>query len=327
MTEKITIAVTAHRPNKLYGYDYFSPGNLAIATKLREHLLSHLNQGKQVHAISGMALGGDTIYALVVLKLKRQGYNITLESAIPCTAHSSQWPKPSQDQWKSIVEQADVVTYVSKQLYKPYLMQKRNEYMVNQCDELIAVWDGTTGGTGNCVDYAIKKEKKMVQINPKELIIQHKGDILRSDCDVVMHQANCQSTMGSGIAKQIRAEFPIVYEVDCASPFSPEEKLGTYTHAAVHNNGKNIEIVNLYGQLYYGADRQLYTNYEALKKALFSYLTDRLLRERSLSQLKIGVPKFMGCARAGGDWNVVTGILEEATKVFNVSIHTYEFAG
>lgn len=34
----------------------------------------------------------------------------------------------------------------------------------------------------------------------------------------------------------------------------------------------------------------------------------------------------MGCARAGGDWNVVKGILENATKHFNVSIHTYEFA-
>ncbi|MGH1107461.1 SLOG family protein [Bacillus paranthracis] len=326
MTEKITIAVTAHRPNRLYGYDYYSPGNLAIATKLREYLLSHLNQGKQVHAISGMALGGDTIYALVVLKLKRQGYNITLESAIPCTAHSSQWPKPSQDQWKSIVEQADVVTYVSKLLYKPYLMQKRNEYMVNKSDELIAIFDGTKGGTANCIDYAIKKEKKIVTINPKELIIQHKGDILRSDCDVVMHQANARSTMGSGIAKQIRAEFPIVYEVDCASPLSPEQKMGTFTFANVQNNGKSIEVVNLYGQLNYGADRKLYTVYEALESALFGYLSNRLAREGNLSHLKIGVPKYIGCARAGGDWNVVKGILENATKHFNVSIHTYEFA-
>ncbi|HDR4736827.1 TPA: DUF1273 family protein [Bacillus cereus] len=327
MTEKITIALTGHRPGKLGGYDYYSPLNLSIATKLREYLLFHLRQGKQVHAISGMALGADTIFALVALKLKKQGYAVILESAIPCTAHASQWPKPSQEQWKSIVEQADVVTYVSKLLYKPYLMQKRNEYMVNQCDELIAIFDGTKGGTANCIDYAMKKEKKIMTINPKELIIQHKGDILRSDCDVIMHQANARSTMGSGIAKQIRAEFPIVYEVDCASPLSPEQKLGTFTFANVQNNGKSIEIVNLYGQLNYGADRKLYTVYEALESALFGYLSNRLDREGNLSHLKIGVPKYMGCARAGGDWNVVTGILEEATKQFNISIHTYEFAG
>jgi O-acetyl-ADP-ribose deacetylase (regulator of RNase III) len=229
--------------------------------------------------------------------------------------------------WKDIVKQADTVTYVSKLLYKPYLMQKRNEYMVNQCNELIAVFDGTQGGTANCVKYAEEKGKKIVTVNPNELIIEHKGDILRSDCDVVMHQANCQSTMGSGIAKQIRAEFPVVYEVDCASPMTSLQKLGGFTKAAVHNNGKSIEIVNLYGQLNYGADRKLYTNYEALKNALFGYLNDRLEREGTLSQLKIGVPKYMGCARAGGDWKVVTGILEAATKEFNISIHTYEFAG
>lgn len=327
MTEQIKIALTGHRPSKLYGYDYYSPGNLAIATKLREYLLSHLQQGKQVHAISGMALGADTIFALVALKLKRQGYAVTLEAAIPCTNHSGKWPDPSKKQWRDIVEVADVVTYVSKLLYKPYLMQKRNEYMVNQCNELIAVFDGTQGGTANCVKYAEEKGKKIVTVNPKELIIEHKGDILRSDCDVVMHQANARSTMGSGIAKQIRAEFPVVYEVDCASPLAPEQKLGTYTYASVQNKGKSIEIVNLYGQLNYGADRKLYTSYEALESALFSYLTHRLSREGGLSHLKMGVPKYMGCARAGGDWNIVKGILEKATKQFGISIHTYEYAG
>ncbi|MEX3713474.1 SLOG family protein [Cytobacillus horneckiae] len=174
MTDKKTvkIAVTAHRPNKLPGkYDYYHPANLAIATKLREHLLTHLNAGKRVHAISGMALGGDTIFALVALKLKRQGYDILLESAIPCANHSNQWPEKSKQQWKVIVEAADIVTYVSKQLYKPYLMQKRNEYMVDSCSELIAVWNGDqSGGTYNCVKYAEKMKKKIIQINPLGVI-------------------------------------------------------------------------------------------------------------------------------------------------------------
>ena len=65
--ETIKIALTGHRPQRLGGYDYYNPLNLSIATKLREHLLSHLKQGKRVHAISGMALGADTIFALVAL--------------------------------------------------------------------------------------------------------------------------------------------------------------------------------------------------------------------------------------------------------------------
>lgn len=29
-------------------------------------------------------------------------------------------------------------------------MQKRNEYMVDLADKVVAVWDGSKGGTDNC---------------------------------------------------------------------------------------------------------------------------------------------------------------------------------
>lgn len=166
----IRIAATGHRPNKLPGgYEILHLHNIALANKMKNHFLTHLNSGKKVHAISGMALGIDTLFALVALKLKRQGKNITLEAAIPCDNHCGNWPKASQDQWHSIVNQADKVTYVSKEPYKAYLMQKRNEYMVNNCDELVAFWDGTSGGTGNCVNYATSKNVQIVQFNPNDI--------------------------------------------------------------------------------------------------------------------------------------------------------------
>ncbi|MCY9308781.1 SLOG family protein [Bacillus inaquosorum] len=325
-TKEITISLTGSRPSKLGGYDYYSPLNIAIANKLRDYLLSYLKAGMRVHAISGMALGADTIFALVVLKLKRQGYDIALEAAIPCANHSIKWPEKSQEQWQSIIDQSDKVTYVSNQLYSPYLMQKRNEYMVNQCDVLIAVWDGhTTGGTYNCVQYAKKKEVGIVFVNPNELIVEMTGDLLKSNCDVIMHQANCQSTMGSGIAKQIRNTFPKAYEVDRQSSLSPLQKLGGYTFAEVQNGTKQVEVVNLYGQLNYGSDFKQYTDYEALKNAICSYLKNRKDRKDDLQTIKIGVPKYMGCVRAGGDWNVVKALLESICRDFHICIYTYEF--
>jgi uncharacterized phage-like protein YoqJ len=48
-------------------------------------------------------------------------------------------------------------------------MQKRNEYMVDNSDIVIAVWDGSKGGTYNCVKYAEKLGKKIIVINPKEI--------------------------------------------------------------------------------------------------------------------------------------------------------------
>ncbi|PAD70641.1 hypothetical protein CHH83_02225 [Bacillus sp. 7586-K] len=45
-------------------------------------------------------------------------------------------------------------------------MQKRNEWMVDNSDYVIAVWDGTKGGTGNCVKYAQKQNKYITTIKP-----------------------------------------------------------------------------------------------------------------------------------------------------------------
>ena len=45
-------------------------------------------------------------------------------------------------------------------------MQKRNEYMVNNSDYVIAVWDGKPSGTGNTVRYAESKGKTIITIKP-----------------------------------------------------------------------------------------------------------------------------------------------------------------
>ena len=46
-------------------------------------------------------------------------------------------------------------------------MNIRNEWMVDRCDTLIAVWDESpTGGTTNCVGYAKQQGKKIITIKP-----------------------------------------------------------------------------------------------------------------------------------------------------------------
>ena len=48
-------------------------------------------------------------------------------------------------------------------------MQKRNEYMVNESDKVIAVCDGSKSGTYNCIKYAENQNKEIIVINPKEI--------------------------------------------------------------------------------------------------------------------------------------------------------------
>lgn len=171
------IAVTGHRPSKLGdAYDLMHPTNISIGITMRNFILAkagyqaetnRFDTDEKVLLISGMALGVDTIWAMVALKLKDQfPGKFELECAIPCANHANRWKKVDQDRHADIQRRADAVTMVSEEAYAPYLMQKRNEYMVDKADILLAVWDGTKGGTGNCVKYAVKKGSTIFQYHP-----------------------------------------------------------------------------------------------------------------------------------------------------------------
>lgn len=40
-----------------------------------------------------------------------------------------------------------------------------------------------------------------------------KGDIFKSNADAILHQVNCQGVMNSGVAKQVREKYPIVFGI------------------------------------------------------------------------------------------------------------------
>lgn len=157
------ICVTGHRPNKIYGYDIHNKQWTELKKKFKKLLVKHNCD----EAITGMALGVDTVFALAVLELKEEGNgNIKLHCAIPCINHSGKWNKESVVLYNYILSKADTVKLISDEEYKPWLMQKRNEYMVDLADKVIAVWDGSKGGTYNCVSYAEKRDKEIIRIFP-----------------------------------------------------------------------------------------------------------------------------------------------------------------
>jgi len=53
--------------------------------------------------------------------------------------------------------------------YNSTCMQDRNEWMVDHCHALVAVWNGTGGGTANCVGYAKRVGKPIVMIDVNKL--------------------------------------------------------------------------------------------------------------------------------------------------------------
>jgi len=130
------------------------------------------------------------------------------------------------------------------------------------------------------------------------------GDLIKSakkgEFEVIGHQCNCFNTMGSGVAKSIRDEWPEAASVDAATTKGDKSKLGTLTHT----KNTNPIIVNLYGQFDYWSPGVL-TDYGALEKALTEM-------KNLFPGKKIGLPKI-GALRARGDWNTIYAIIQ---KVF-----------
>ena len=151
------ICVTGHRPNKLYGYNIFTKEWI----DLRKLFMKMLVENNCEEAITGIALA--------VLDLKEK-YNIKLHCAIPCKNQCFKWSSESIKLYNYILSKADIVKFVSNEEYKPWLMQRRNEYMVDLADKVVAVWDGSKSGTGNCVEYAIKCNKEIIVIKPTDIL-------------------------------------------------------------------------------------------------------------------------------------------------------------
>ena len=163
------LSVTGHRPNKLWGYDYNDVHYQNLQTRFEDIVKNLLQSYDTVTMYSGMAIGVDTIFALAALHLKSEGYPVRLICAVPFVGQECRWNRQTQQLYNSIKSMADEVVVVCSGSYAPWKMQKRNEYLVDNCDELIAVWDGSSGGTGNCVSYATSKNTPMVHIVPSEV--------------------------------------------------------------------------------------------------------------------------------------------------------------
>lgn len=129
-----------------------------------------------------------------------------------------------------------------------------------------------------------------------------KGDLieigLKGDFDVIVHGCNCFCKMGHGIAKTIKQIFPEAYKSDCNTVIGDKNKLGTLS-IVVKNN---LTIVNAYTQ--YGINRDgSDLSYDALRQCFKNI-------KQLFSGKKIGYPKI-GAGLAGGDWNIISKIIDE----------------
>ncbi len=149
---------SGHRPKSLpWGYEEEGCDYKKFIKSFRTVLIFLIKKDGIEYFISGMALGFDIIAAETILKLKKKHPNIMLECAIPCLNQCSGWNEKYKKRYDKILEMADKVTYVSNYNYFNGCMQKRNKYMVDKSTHLIALYNGTAGGTRQTIEMAKKK--------------------------------------------------------------------------------------------------------------------------------------------------------------------------
>lgn len=134
-----------------------------LKMQIKNTITELIEKENAIHFISGMALGVDMICAEIVLELKKTYPQITLECAIPCETQAAKWNEKYRDRYFNTVIASDKETMLQTH-YTADCMMKRNKYMVDKSDIVVAVWNGSKGGTANTINYAKQSEKTIKQI-------------------------------------------------------------------------------------------------------------------------------------------------------------------
>lgn len=146
------MTVTGHRPDKLGGYHELRQRRVvAFAADMLQHFSPNT-------VITGMALGWDQAVATACLEL-----SIPFWAYCPCKGQELKWPEESQRRYRDLLAQAAKVLFVEER-YSGTCMQRRNEVMVDEGDYVVALWNGSEGGTANCVLYAQTTGKPIFQV-------------------------------------------------------------------------------------------------------------------------------------------------------------------
>lgn len=152
----VKLGITGHRPDKLGGYTAFD-AHAMVKAFMREAIALFA----PIELVQGGALGVDQWSAELAIEAKTR--LVTLE---PFTTHGENWPAASRAHRRALLAQSAEVTVVTPGGYSNIKYQIRNEAIVDRVDVMLAVWDGSMGGTGNCVQYARRVNRPLFILNP-----------------------------------------------------------------------------------------------------------------------------------------------------------------
>ena len=150
------LCITGHRPEKIENPD-----------EVRAYMLLAYQVIAPDSVIQGMASGVDLWSAKLA-----NSVGIPFWAVRPWAGHGPR--KSDRLMYDGAMRDAALIHNVSPSLHYPgpWIYQKRNEWMVDHTNTVLAVWDGSSGGTKNCLDYAVKQGRKICHLDPNALTLE-----------------------------------------------------------------------------------------------------------------------------------------------------------
>lgn len=144
---------------------------------------------------------------------------------------------------------------------------------------------------------------------------QRIGDLLDlaevGEFDIIIHGCNCFHTFGAGIARAIKKRWPETHRTDVQqTKYGDRNKLGSTTETRV---SPTLLVINGYTQYGYGSNGPN-VDYEAIR-SVFRHIKER----HGNKGLRFGIPKI-GAGLAGGDWSIISEIIDEEMATENVTV-------
>ena len=141
-------------------------------------------------------------------------------------------------------------------------------------------------------------------------------NILNQTEGLIVHGANAQGVMGSGLALQIKNRYPLAYTSYKNLP-TGQDGMGACQIVRVTDT---LYIGNCITQLNYGRDGKIYADLIAVKRSL-----DSAFFWCDLMKQKLHTPEI-GCGLGGLKWEEVNAIFESLNKKYpSVEVTLYRY--
>lgn len=164
------VAFTGHRKERILQGSGNNPCILGqIQLSIIEQVETLYKQGYRTF-YNGMAEGFDLLAASAVIACRWKYNDIRLVAVVPFRNQSARYEPLDKIQYRTLLGQADEVIVLSEYYFRG-CFHRRNDYLINKADTVVAYYDGIfKGGTFYTIKKAQQANKAIINLFKKSAL-------------------------------------------------------------------------------------------------------------------------------------------------------------